>query len=383
MAEIAPTTLRPAVKAGRNINSRLLIVLVIVFGAALVFFGYSFLAGFLWPETMAEKKEDQPTVFRPGPDDLLGTLPKDYSWRKQPAQAPVLVPAVITQQGATVATSTAPLPPVPARAPMPLFFPAGSVHKAAQLAHSAREQQQAAMSQGGQGYAPAPAPAPQAQPSPPSQPMGLGGRQELFQASVAGNSALYHGHMPENMPVEACVVPAGTMIPAALAHDVNPNMAGSVTAVTRSDVYDMTGTCLAIPAWSKIETTYDSQIGYGQESLQVVSTILTLPDGRTMSLGGMTAGNAQGMAGIPVDVNNHNLRLFGTAVLGALIDAIPAAAGLKANVNVSTGAEEISSTGRLIVERELQRPSSSEPVLAGTEITIKVPQHIVMNPEAL
>lgn len=370
-----PTTLQPTAKAGRNVNSRLLIVLGALFLGMFAFFAVSFFKSFFYPQAYAEKQESTKTTVRSGADDLLGAVPVGYGWREQPKQPDaILVPATVQQVG----TQTPAARPVPARPPMPLYFPAGTVHQAAQQSHNAHQQQQAAMSQSGQGYAPAqPTSAPQ-QPS-----VGMGGRQDLFQASVAGNSSLYHGSTPEEMPLDACVVQVGTLIPAALAHDVNPNMAGTVTAITSADVYDFTGTCKAIPAWSKIETTYDSQMTYGQESLQVVSTILTLPDGRMMSLGGMTAGNAQGMAGIAVDVNNHNLRLFGAAVFGALIDAAPALAGLEANVNVNTGANELASTGQLIVKREMERKPSARPIPAGTEITIKVPLAIVMNPEAL
>ena len=149
MAEnIAPTTLRPTVKGGKNVNSRLLIVLVVLFVGLIGFFGYNFLVSFFWPSTVPEKKEERGTVIRSGADDLLGTLPKDYSWRKDPApQAPVLVPAVVNQQqAATTASQAAPRPvPAPAPAPMPLFFPAGTVHQAAEKAHNARQQQQASI----------------------------------------------------------------------------------------------------------------------------------------------------------------------------------------------------------------------------------------------
>lgn len=208
-------------------------------------------------------------------------------------------------------------------------------------------------------------------------------RQRSFSAAAASNSDLYHNHAPEDLPVDACVIPAGTNVPAAMAHAVNPNMAGSVTAIVTQDIYDWTGKCVGIPAWSKIETTYDYQIGYGQESLQAVSTILTTPDGRTMSVGGWTGGDASGMAGLPIDVNNHNLRVFGAAVLGGLIDSLPGLLGLRTNINFSSGSQEIASTGKMLVKREMERKPSAEPIPAGTEINIKIPQHVVMNPEAL
>src|SRR5512134_1970566 len=154
-----PTTLRPTVKAGKNVSARFLIGLGFLFVGLAGFFGYQFLVGFFWPQAVAEKKEDQKTVIRSGADDLLGTLPKDYSWRKQQEPpASLLVPAVVTEQPAP-ARQAAPQPTqAPAPAPMPLFFPAGTVHQAAERAHGAR-QQQATMNQSGQGYAPQPTPA--------------------------------------------------------------------------------------------------------------------------------------------------------------------------------------------------------------------------------
>lgn len=196
-------------------------------------------------------------------------------------------------------------------------------------------------------------------------------------AAPSGNK-LYHESSLEELPVDECVIPAGSDIPAALAKDVNVSQPGTARIVVTRDVLDYTGSQIAIPAGSQIVVTYAGDLQYGQERASIGSTILTLPNGLTMSLDGLQGYDPTGQTGLPIDVNNHNLALFGTAILGGIIDAIPAMAGLRANVEFGGGVNDVTSTGRQIVERELNRPPTAEPIPSGTEILISLDKHIVL-----
>lgn len=368
----APTSLRPAPEKTRRINVRWLAI-----GAAGAMVALSTAAA-LWfrPPTMAGEPQQQRVHVATGADELLASLPSDYSWREEPVQEQPEPPILLQPEPVVRPAAGAPSsPPPPPPEPLPLYYPAGTVHQAAAAVRNAELRQRQALAPGGTAQA-APAPAP-VQPAPE-----LRDRQEQFAASVAADARLYHAAVPEEIPVAACVIPAGTRIPAVLTADIDTEIAGSLTAQTSRDVYDITDTCLAVPAGSQLTGTYDHLTAHGQRRVQIAWTILTTPEGKTVSLAGLSASDAQGAAGVGGDVKTHGWSLLGAAILGSLVDAAPAAAGLEANVAVGGVGSQVSSAGQDIIRRELERrPTILVP--AGTEITVDVRRHMAMRPEAL
>ena len=88
------------------------------------------------------------------------------------------------------------------------------------------------------------------------------------------------------------------------------------------DVYDTaTGKFLLIPQGTRLEGEYSSEVAYGQASILVAWQRLVFPDGKTMDIGAMPGSNSAGYAGFTDQVNNHYLRLFGTAILMSAITA--------------------------------------------------------------
>ena len=88
------------------------------------------------------------------------------------------------------------------------------------------------------------------------------------------------------------------------------------------DVYDTaTGKFLLIPQGTRLEGEYSSEVAYGQASVLVAWQRLVFPDGKTMDIGAMPGSNSAGYAGFTDQVNNHYLRLFGTAILMSAITA--------------------------------------------------------------
>jgi type IV secretion system protein VirB10 len=112
------------------------------------------------------------------------------------------------------------------------------------------------------------------------------------------------------------------VIPAILISGINSSLPGKIFGQVSQDVYDTaTGRFLLIPQGTKLEGEYSSDVAYGQASVLVAWQRLVFPDGKTMDIGAMPGSNAAGYAGFNDQVNNHYLRLFGSAILMSAISA--------------------------------------------------------------
>ena len=112
------------------------------------------------------------------------------------------------------------------------------------------------------------------------------------------------------------------VIPAILISGINSSLPGKIFGQVSQDVYDTaTGKFLLIPQGTRLEGEYSSEVAYGQASILVAWQRLVFPDGKTMDIGAMPGSNSAGYAGFTDQVNNHYLRLFGTAILMSAITA--------------------------------------------------------------
>ena len=103
---------------------------------------------------------------------------------------------------------------------------------------------------------------------------------------------------------------------------INSSLPGKIFGQVSQDVYDTaTGKYLLIPQGTKLEGEYSSDVAYGQASVLVAWQRLVFPDGRTMDIGAMPGSSGAGYAGFSDQVNNHYMRLFGTAILMSAISA--------------------------------------------------------------
>jgi type IV secretion system protein TrbI len=81
-------------------------------------------------------------------------------------------------------------------------------------------------------------------------------------------------------------------------------------------VYDTaTGRFLIIPQGTKLLGIYASDVHYGQDTLLVAWQRLTFPDGKTLDLGSMPGTDSAGFGGFRDKVDNHYMRIFGSALL--------------------------------------------------------------------
>ena len=112
------------------------------------------------------------------------------------------------------------------------------------------------------------------------------------------------------------------VIPATLISGINSTLPGKIFGQVNQNVYDTaTGKYMLIPQGTKLEGVYSSDVAYGQASLLVAWQRLVFPDGKTMDIGAMPGSNGAGYAGFSDQVNNHYVRLFGSAIIMSAITA--------------------------------------------------------------
>jgi len=112
----------------------------------------------------------------------------------------------------------------------------------------------------------------------------------------------------------------GTVLPGIMVTGVNSDLPGNLIAQVSQNVYDTaTGKHLLIPQGARLFGTYDSRVVYGQERVLVAWNRIVFPDGSAVTLGAMPGADMSGYAGFEDKINNHYLRIFGSAFLMSLI----------------------------------------------------------------
>ncbi len=127
---------------------------------------------------------------------------------------------------------------------------------------------------------------------------------------------LPHGRVA-GQPLE---LKTGAVIPGVMVTGINSDLPGNIIAQVSQNVWDTAkGRKLLIPQGSKLFGVYDSRVVYGQERVLVAWNRIVFPDGSAFTLGAMPGSDMSGNAGYTDEVNNHYLRIFGSAVLMSLI----------------------------------------------------------------
>lgn len=87
-------------------------------------------------------------------------------------------------------------------------------------------------------------------------------------------------------------------------------------------MYDTaTGKYLLIPQGSRLVGVYSSAITYGQSRVLVAWNRIIYPNGDSLDLGTMPGADQGGYAGFSDQVDNHYLRIFGSAILASVFSA--------------------------------------------------------------
>lgn len=185
------------------------------------------------------------------------------------------------------------------------------------------------------------------------------------------------------------VLMQGSIIRAVTVSGIDTDLPGSITARVVSDVYDSVhASQLLIPRGSVLVGRYSSTFKVGQSRVLVAMNRLILPNGKWISLSGTPAADGQGMSGMPADVNNHFLKMFGASfVIGAASLLLP---NSQQNVTINVGtsgtqtggtvlAQSLQQTVQTLMQRNLNIPPTGT-VAPGTEFDFMVAKDMLMTP---
>ena len=109
---------------------------------------------------------------------------------------------------------------------------------------------------------------------------------------------------------------AGFVVPATLISGINSELPGQIRGQVAQNVFDTaTGRYMLIPQGARLIGAYSSNVAYGQARVLIAWQRIIFPDGKAMDIGAMPGADAAGYAGFNDQVNNHYLRIFGSAFL--------------------------------------------------------------------
>ena len=115
---------------------------------------------------------------------------------------------------------------------------------------------------------------------------------------------------------------AGSVIPATLLTGINSDLPGTISAEVRQTVYDSRSPDIVlVPQGTRLVGAYSSGVAYGQQRVLVAWKQMIYPNGAMINLKGMEGTDEQGQAGFADQVDNHYMRIFGSAILMSLLGA--------------------------------------------------------------
>lgn len=191
-------------------------------------------------------------------------------------------------------------------------------------------------------------------------------------------------------PVSRYELKASAIIPITLISGLNSDLPGPVTAMVRERVYDtVTGEHLLIPQGTRLFGWYDSKVAFGQERVLLCWDRLLFPNGNSINLQCMPAGDLQGQAGLTDEVDHHLDRLMAAVGLSTLL-----AVGTQAIAGDPTGEQptlaqtaarnasgQINSAGQAFVGRQLNiQPTIT--VRPGFAANLFVTKDLILEPYA-
>ena len=117
-------------------------------------------------------------------------------------------------------------------------------------------------------------------------------------------------------PVSQYEIKVGWEIPAVMEQGLNSDLPGEVKALVTSNVYDTaTGRYVLIPQGARLVGGYNSQLGFGQDGVQVIWSRVIYPDGSSLDLSGMLGQDERGYSGFRDKVDHHYERLIGLSLI--------------------------------------------------------------------
>ena len=185
-------------------------------------------------------------------------------------------------------------------------------------------------------------------------------------------------------PASPNTVQAGSVIAAALITGLRSDLPGQVTAQVTEHVYDsVTGRILLIPQGARLIGDYDASTAFGERRILLTWNRLILPDGRSMVLDRMPAGDAAGHAGLEDRVDEHWGGVLKAAGLSTLLSVGTELAiddgDMLAEAIRNGGQDVFNQAGQEIVRRQLAiRPTLT--VRPGFPVRVIVSRDLILEP---
>ena len=147
-------------------------------------------------------------------------------------------------------------------------------------------------------------------------------RNDIGQFSDSGQGDRWKLDSKPEAPRTPYELRAGFVVPATLISGINSELPGQIMAQIAQNVYDTaTGKYLLLPQGSRLVGAYSSDVSYGQARVLVAWQRIVFPDGKAMDISAMPGADSAGYAGFTDQVNNHYLRLYGSALLMSAVTA--------------------------------------------------------------
>lgn len=149
-----------------------------------------------------------------------------------------------------------------------------------------------------------------------------GGRNSYAQFGTNGQADRWKLDSQVQAPRSPYELRAGFVVPATLISGINSELPGQIVAQVSQDVFDTaTGKWQLIPQGSRLVGQYSSDVAYGQSRVLVAWQRIVFPDGKALDIGSMPGADSAGYSGFNDKVNNHYIRIFGSALLMSAITA--------------------------------------------------------------
>ncbi len=145
-------------------------------------------------------------------------------------------------------------------------------------------------------------------------------QNKAFLAGQQGKTSNGYLDAAAQPPISTHELFAGSVIPAVMLTGIDSDLPGTITAQVRQTVYDsLNPNVVLIPQGTRIVGEYSSDVAYGQNRVLVAWNRLIFPNGAMIDLKGMSGTDGEGQAGFHDQVDNHYVRIFGSAVLMSLL----------------------------------------------------------------
>lgn len=186
-------------------------------------------------------------------------------------------------------------------------------------------------------------------------------------------------------PTNRWLLSAGSVISASLITGVDSDLPGEITAQVTDRVFDsVTGETLLIPQGARLIGRSDNRVSYGQSRVLIAWQRLIFPDGSSMEIDSLPAGDAAGFTGLSDSVDHHEGRLAKGLALSTLLDV-----GSQLSIGSGSGSlaralrQSVQQGGSDVANQFASRNFDIQPTLRvrpGWPVTVVVREDLLLKP---